>query len=262
MRTKIAWTEEDLNPVRGLPLDRALTNADNPGLMKSTIIFPKSELDGKSGDRTEAAEKPRRRHRATGKPRGGRLVAGNRSFEASVERERVYSPEIAQQILERIEAGETLEEICRSSPDFPDPRNVRRWKYAIDGFAFAYARAREIRAEVWEDDLTKLANDRSIDPSVRRVEFDMKKWLMSKSAPQIYGDKLTLAGDPNAPLQHHVELEGFIRGLSAPERAALGRFLDEVERARDAKSVDGAENPPDNSGNSAITNRKGLKYGN
>jgi hypothetical protein len=91
---------------------------------------------------------------------------------------------------------------------------------------------------VWEDDLKKLADDRAVDPSVRRVEFDMKKWLMSKSAPQIYGDKVTIAGDPNAPLRHIVELEEAISSFSEVELAALERFNNEMLAAQEGKIVD------------------------
>ena len=204
--------------------------------MKSTVISLNSELGGKSGDRSEGPEKPKRKHRATGKPRGGRTY-----LEQPDERH-VYTPELAKVILKRMADGETVADICRSHPRMPTPRAVRGWKYDVEGFGAAYARAREIRAEVWEDDLVKLANDRDIDPSVRRVEFDIKRWLMSKSAPQIYGDKLTLAGEPNAPLRHVLSIEESISRLSEPELLALERFTDAVIAAREGKIADDGEN--------------------
>jgi hypothetical protein len=204
---------------------------------------------GKSGDLAEGLEKPKRKHRATGKPRGGRTY-----LEQPDERH-VFTPELAKVILERMADGETVADICRSHPKMPTPRAVRGWKYDVEGFGAAYARAREIRAEVWEDDLKTLADDRAIDPSTRRVEFDIKKWLMSKSAPQLYGDKVTLAGDPNAPLRH-VELEEVIQSLSEPELLALERFTDAVIAAREGKIADDGENSLGDSGNSSGRSRK------
>src|SRR3974377_813010 len=82
---------------------------------------------------------PARRHRATGKPRGGRRVY---SLDVDIaENVYVYTPELANEILSRMAAGETVAEICRSRPDFPDPRTVRQWKYDVEGFGRAYARA-------------------------------------------------------------------------------------------------------------------------
>lgn len=34
----------------------------------------------------------------------------------------------------------------------------------------------------------------------QRLQVDTRKWLLSKLAPQKYGDKLELTGDPDRPL--------------------------------------------------------------
>jgi hypothetical protein len=71
-----------------------------------------------------------------------------------------------------------------------------------------------------------------------------------------YGDKLTLAGDLNAPLRHVVELEEAINSLSEPELLALEQFKNAIIAAREGKNRDGGENLP---GNSAIANRRSRK---
>jgi hypothetical protein len=43
-------------------------------------------------------------------------------------------------------------------------------------------------------------------------------------------DKLTLAGDPDAPLRHVVELEEAIQSLSEPELLALERFNNRISQ--------------------------------
>jgi len=40
----------------------------------------------------------------------------------------------------------------------------------------------------------------NFDPLDKRVRCDTRKWLMSKLAPGAFGDKITVAGDPAAPL--------------------------------------------------------------
>src|SRR5215471_17538245 len=62
----------------------------------------------------------RRKHRATGKPRGGRRIY---SLDTQIAQDtHVYTPQLASEILRRMAAGETVAEICRSRPDFPHPR--------------------------------------------------------------------------------------------------------------------------------------------
>ena len=36
---------------------------------------------------------------------------------------------------------------------------------------------------------------------VSRLRVDALKWIMSKRAPKVYGDKLALQGDPENPVQ-------------------------------------------------------------
>jgi hypothetical protein len=76
---------------------------------------------------------------------------------------------------------------------------------------------------------------------------------MSKNAPQLYGDKITVAGDPAAPLLHVHEISEILSLLSERELAALDRFTQERLKAIGLHGGDGAENLP---GNSAITGRK------
>ncbi len=97
----------------------------------------------------------------------------------------------------------------------------------VDGFGSRYARAREAQMEEWSDEIVEISNNGKLDPQDRRVRIDTKKWLMSKLAPKRYGDKLTLAGDPVAPLLHERQLDEVISSLSEPELAALERFAQE-----------------------------------
>jgi hypothetical protein len=46
------------------------------------------------------------------------------------------------------------------------------------------------------DKLAELRADTYMDPQVRRATFDIRKFLMSKDAPAVYGDKLTQPGRP------------------------------------------------------------------
>jgi hypothetical protein len=41
----------------------------------------------------------------------------------------------------------------------------------VESFGAAYARAKELQAHAWSDELAEVADDDSLDPQVRRVKF-------------------------------------------------------------------------------------------
>jgi hypothetical protein len=52
---------------------------------------------------------------------------------------------------------------------------------------------------------------------------DARKWLLSKLLPRTYGDKITVGGDPNAPIHHLVGVVD-LDTLSKAELDALEGF--------------------------------------
>lgn len=129
-----------------------------------------------------------------------------------------YSDELARGICERLSAGESLRAICRDE-DMPAESTVRGW--VIDnreGFSAQYVRARDLGLDAMADELLDIADDGTNDWMERnsednpgwvvngehvqrsRLRLDVRKWYLSKLAAKKYGDKLALAGDPDAPL--------------------------------------------------------------
>jgi hypothetical protein len=76
--------------------------------------------------------------------------------------------------------------------------------------------------EAWSDQLVRIADNELLEPNDRRVRIDTRKWLMSKLHPGKYGDKVTVAGDAENPLQHVVRA----LDLTKLELDALERFAD------------------------------------
>ena len=150
-------------------------------------------------------------------------------------REHRYSRELAEEILRRLAAGETLANICVDPAIGVSTSAVRQWDVDDrDGwFAAAYARARRQQVEAWSDELLKIADDPLLEPNDRRVRLDTRKWLMSKLHPQRYGEKVQVAGDPDNPIHHMVGVVDLSR-LSGPELDALERFTDARLAATDA----------------------------
>jgi len=103
---------------------------------------------------------------------------------------------------------------------------VHLWLANIEGFSDQYARACEIRADVYADQILEIADDASRDWVTKknpdgstyqvfdgehvqraRLRIDSRKWLMSKMAPKKYGDPIELGGNSDAPIQHCVQIE-------------------------------------------------------
>jgi hypothetical protein len=142
-----------------------------------------------------------------------------------VGRPSVYTPEIADEICERLAAGESLVAICQAD-HMPPESTVRGW--AIDdreGFAAKYARARQSQALRWAEEILAIADDGTNDVTVdedgnprtdhdaiqrSRLRVDTRKWLLSKVLPKVYGEKVAVAHtDPDGnPLRIVVERDG------------------------------------------------------
>lgn len=134
----------------------------------------------------------------------------------------IYSSELCQQICAKIAEGYSLREIC-DTEGMPNKSTVLRWLFETDKEEFKdqYARAREIQAELWADELNDIADNSSNDWMERkyadgssqivlnseavtrsRLRIDTRKWIAAKLLPKKYGEKIeqTHRGDPEAPI--------------------------------------------------------------
>lgn len=124
-----------------------------------------------------------------------------------------YTQEKADAVCLRMSEGESLRSICRD-PAMPGMTTVWQWVRDNPTFAKQYALAREAQADALAEDLLEIADDSRNDWMVRdgkvelnsehinrsRLRIDTRKWLASKILPKRYGERMALAGDPEAPL--------------------------------------------------------------
>jgi hypothetical protein len=125
-----------------------------------------------------------------------------------------YSEATASLICERIADGESLRAICRDEA-MPAKSTVFKWLSEERAFSDQYARAREAQADTMADEILEIADETAFDSieseggglkpdsewiARSRLRVDARKWLASKMAPKKYGDKITHAGDPDAPV--------------------------------------------------------------
>ncbi|MHB8388167.1 MAG: terminase small subunit-like protein [Acidobacteriaceae bacterium] len=107
-------------------------------------------------------------------------------------RPRVHGPEVEQQIIERLAAGETLQTICRG-PGMPTPWAVNSWMGSgagsRPGFRERYYAARECGAiALVEDclDIVDAAGPESAHWAETRVKH--RRWMAMKFCPSLFGD--------------------------------------------------------------------------
>jgi hypothetical protein len=130
-----------------------------------------------------------------------------------------FSQEVFDRICERIAEGESLRSIC-TDEDMPSTTAVKKWLIKDDGGALVaqYARAREMQADTLFEEVLDIADDARNDWMERRADqgigyelngehlqrsrlrVDARKWMAGKLRPKVYGEKLEVAGNADAPL--------------------------------------------------------------
>jgi hypothetical protein len=128
-----------------------------------------------------------------------------------------FSQQLADAICARLAVGDSVREICRDE-EMPSISMVFRWIAEYDSFREQYARAKQAGVEAMAEEIIDIADNGSNDwmerndkdnagwlyngEAARRsqIRIDARKWLLSKLAAKKYGDKLSVGGDPDAPL--------------------------------------------------------------
>jgi hypothetical protein len=102
------------------------------------------------------------------------------------------------------------------------------WKRNSDEHSAAGRRSRHSSAD-WIDteDGRRVLNGAHVNRA--RLMIDTRKWLLSKMLPKGYGDHLTVAGDPDQPIQRIVHQIDWA-ALSDEEIEAIEMFARAVER--------------------------------
>lgn len=126
-------------------------------------------------------------------------------------RPEIYTDALAEKVLGLIAGGDdepkSLHEICKEAWA-PGHTSVFKWLKENKGFADKYARARELQADWYFDQMDKIARDCGYtheDIGRARLQIDTLKWKLSKMIPKKYGDKLDVAHEGN------LNLKGIIR---------------------------------------------------
>ena len=122
-----------------------------------------------------------------------------------------YTEELGTEICEAIaQSSEGLKSLIRQNPHWPRYATVRKWIRINSAFADLYARAKLDQADLLVEEILEISDDKSRDNIVKinsegeeyevcnsewvnrsRLRVDTRKWLASKLAPKLYGERNT-----------------------------------------------------------------------
>lgn len=113
-----------------------------------------------------------------------------------------YTKALGERIAAQLEEGLSLSKICEA-PGMPHKSTVNRWAHDDKHpFSRQYAPARARGYRIHADEIMDIADEETTDPvqvARNRLRIDTRKWVLAKMMPKIYGDKIEIAADPEAP---------------------------------------------------------------
>lgn len=141
-----------------------------------------------------------------------------------------YSLAACERICADIESGLSVRDAAKN--EGISAGLVMKWKKQYASFSERYARACEIRTQLFAEDLLNAVQDAhqaSADPETAthkinacKLEIDTKKWLLSKLLPKQYGDRTQMVLEqPNA--------RDVLPSHTAEEDAAFMRMLADMQ---------------------------------
>lgn len=118
-----------------------------------------------------------------------------------------YSDEVAARLCNLLASErKSLTTILDENSGLPSRRAVYKWLEENERFAIAFGRARREQAHSLFDLILELLEELDEvrtheEVAAVRTKIDTLKWATGKLFPKVYGDRLALAGDEEAPLQ-------------------------------------------------------------
>lgn len=118
----------------------------------------------------------------------------------------IYTDELADRICELVATNtDGLPKLCAEHDWMPGEETIRIWRFRNLEFAGKYAQAKRFQAELMAEQVKEIAAEKAyyidaegnqkVDPGFvasQRLQADTVKWLASKLAPKIYGDRQTI----------------------------------------------------------------------
>lgn len=146
-----------------------------------------------------------------------------------------YKPELAEETLRRIAAGETLTRIC-SDAHMPVRSTIHEWNCgrggAPESFSSDYVQARREQGEVYFEQVLSISDDtEGADMAAiasAKLRADSRKWVLARMDSGRYGDRTSvdIGGQSDAkPVQveHVVEINDLLETLEIVREVCIAR---------------------------------------
>lgn len=150
-----------------------------------------------------------------------------------------YSPEIADEICQRLSEGEPLRQICRDER-MPAWQKIYEWMMKDEVLSGAIAHARDMgydamaeecliiadtpqlgQAQVMDDKGSRITIEDMLGH--RKLQIETRLKLLAKFNPKKYGDKVQVSGDPENPMQTKITFDSFDVLLETVEARRQGK---------------------------------------
>lgn len=136
-----------------------------------------------------------------------------------------YTKELGDEICLKVStAAKGLKRLCKENPHWPCHQTIHEWRIKVKEFGDQYAKAKQCQMDVLIEETLDIADDFSKDSIIKidkngneietcnsefvnrsRLRIDTRKWLASKLAPKIYGDRLHVNTQDNNVEQNEIK---------------------------------------------------------
>ena len=151
-----------------------------------------------------------------------------------------YTPELADEICQRLSNGEPLRQICRDD-HMPAWQKIYEWMAKDEKLSGAIAHARDLGYDAMAEECliiadtpqlgqTQVMDDKGSKVTIedmlghRKLKIETRLKLLAKFNPKKYGDKVVVGGAPGEPVEHKVEISMFdsiVKNLELTKQSEL-----------------------------------------
>lgn len=113
-----------------------------------------------------------------------------------------YTPELAEIICQRVALRENIN-LISADESMPSQTTMYLWRKKYPEFSKKYLEACSERSHARADkidDVTHKVENGELEPAAAAVILKAEMWQAGRENPKRYGDKTTLANDPDNPL--------------------------------------------------------------
>ncbi len=111
-----------------------------------------------------------------------------------------FTPELGDAICDAMLAKVSLRAI-EQMEGMPHRNTILRWLTQFPAFADKYARARQVQADLLDDEIQVASDQANVeDWQLHRMRIETMKWRAGRMAPQKYGERVALTGADGGPI--------------------------------------------------------------